>query len=110
MEGAPENKESFESFKSRIEEIYKAEGISDNLNSIIKEWEDKGYEFTDRYGSTLEERISFKMELGQVYAVIGKYDNVYDILIGAWDMLDGMGLVQERQKVEDLMNTLLDRK
>ena len=102
--------ESFEDFRNRIAEIFKSEGLSENLNFLIKEWEDKLYVFMDRYGSTIEERTLSKIQIAQVYAVIERYDDVWDLLTGAWELVDEAGLIELKKEVENMLDLLMERK
>src|SRR3989344_8841836 len=100
---APINQEDFESFKNRVAETFKKEGFSQALSEEIERWYAKKYAETGQYGFAIKERTHFKMQLAELYAVVEKYDDVWNILDGEWDILDGMRLDDLKKEVEDLM-------
>ena len=67
MEGI-NNQESFESFKNRIAETFKSEGLSEGLKADIKRWCDKKQEENDRPDTdvTATQKATFQVELAQI--------------------------------------------
>jgi hypothetical protein len=109
MEG-PNNPESFESFKNRVAEIFKNEGLSENLKSEIENWSKSAYERYHKYGSPAEERISIQLQMAQIYGATEQYDNSWNTLSGAWVYADGMKNTELVKEVEDLMGLIHGRK
>ena len=105
MEGL-NNPESFEDFKNRIADIFKNEGISENLNSEIEKWHSRRQQETDMPGGTIEQRTVFQIELAQIYIAIGKNDSAFDTLDDAWTEADQEGLTDLVKKIEDLMKSI----
>ena len=104
MEGIPHKPESFKNFKSSVWEIYKIDGWSENLNSLIGVWHNERQQETDLPGGTIEERVVFQMELAEIYMVTERYDRAFDTLEDAWVEANQEGLVGLVQKITDLMN------
>jgi len=107
MEGIPNKPESFENFKSAIYEIYKIDGWSEKLNSLIGVWHTKRQQETDIPGVTIEERVVFQIELAQIYIVAERYDSAHTTLNDAWTEAEQEGLTGLVQKIKDLMNSIL---
>ena len=103
MEGLnkPEN---FEDVKNIISEIFKNEGISENLNSEIEKWHSRRQQETDIPGGTIQQRIVFQVELAQIYIAVGKNDSAFDTLGDAWDEANQEGLTDLVKEITDLMN------
>ena len=101
------NTESFESFRSRITEIFKREGLSENLEREIDIWHKRKQEETDRPGGTIEQRVVFQMELAQIYLVMERNDFAFDTLSDAWDQANNKGLSNLVKEITDLMNSIL---
>lgn len=109
MEGL-NNQESFESFKNRIAETFKSEGLSKGLKSEIGNWIDSAYERYHKYGSSAEERISIQLQIAQIYGVTEQHDNSWDILSEASDYADGVKNAELIKEVDDLMDSIHGRK
>ncbi|OHB15244.1 MAG: hypothetical protein A2431_01800 [Candidatus Zambryskibacteria bacterium RIFOXYC1_FULL_39_10] len=109
MEGL-NNVESFESFKNKIAEIFKREGLSENLKSEIERWIDSVYERYHKYGSSAEERISIQLQIAQIYGVTEQYDNSWDILSDVWVYADGIKNAKLVKEVDDLMDSIHGKK
>lgn len=104
MEGL-NNIENFESFKNRIADIFKTEGVSENLNLEIERWHARRQQETDLPGGTIEQRVIFQIELAQIYVVIEKNDSAFDTLNDAWTEADQDGLTDLVQKIETIMRS-----
>lgn len=81
MEGI-NNQESFESFKNRIAETFKSEGLSEGLKADIKRWCDRKQEENDRPDTdvTATQKATFQVELAQIYIVTEQDDLAYGVL------------------------------
>lgn len=81
MEGLNKS-ESFESFKNRIVETFKREGLSEGLKADIKIWCDKKQEENDRPDTdvTATQKATFQVELAQIYIVTEQDYLAYAIL------------------------------
>jgi len=108
MEGI-NNQESFESFKNRIAETFKTEGLSEGLRAEIGRWIDSVYERNHKYSSS-EERISIQLQIAQIYGVTEQYDNSWDFLLEASDYADGIKNAELIKEVDDLMDSIHGKK
>lgn len=101
MEGL-NNQKSFEDFKSRITEIFKAEGYSENLKSEIDRWHARNQEETDRPGDTIDKRIVFQIELAEIYIAIERNDLAKETLDDAWVQAKQAGLSDLIRRIEEM--------
>ncbi len=85
MENIRSTGESFESLKSRVADIFAAEGLSENLKNIIQKWHDEQYEKTDKRGGAIEDRVIFQMRYAELYIITKRYEFAFDILDSALD-------------------------
>jgi hypothetical protein len=97
------NQESFGDFKNRISEIFKTEGLSENLSAEVEKWHSRRYEETDRYGGTIEQRIIFQMELAEIYLITERVDLALETLDDAWTQADQEGLQDLAAKIGDMI-------
>ena len=102
--------ESFETFKNRVTEIFKNEGLSENLSSEIKKWCELKYIEYHAHGTSAEKRILIQLEFAQIFGVTEQYDSSWEVLSKAWDYADGMKDAELVKKVEDLMDLIHIRK
>lgn len=105
MEGIPNNRESFENFKSAVYEIYKIDGWSDKLDSLIGVWQNKRQQETDLQGGTIEERVVFQIELAELYIITEQDDRAWNVLDDAWTEATQEGLTGLVEKIRGLMNS-----
>lgn len=98
--------ESFESFKKRVAEIFKNEGLSESLNLEIEKWHSRRQQETDVAGGTIEQRVVFQVELAQIYMAVGKNDSAFDTLSDVWTEADQGGLMDLVKEIADLMNSI----
>lgn len=98
--------ESFENFKNRISEMYRNEGLSENLLGEIDKWHDRKYEETDRRGGAIEDRVVFQMELAQLYIATDRnnlaLDTLEDVLVEA----DQAGLSDLAEEINNLISSI----
>ncbi len=97
------NQERFGDFKNRISEIFKTEGLSENLLAEVEKWHNRRYEETDRQGGTIEQRITFQMELAEIYLITERVDLALEILDDAWTQADQEGLQDLAAKIGDII-------
>jgi hypothetical protein len=93
-------------FKNRIAEIFKTEGLSENLLSEIDAWHDRRYEETDKPGGTIQERVVFQMELAQLFIVTERNSLSLDTLNDALDQARQEGLDDLAQEIQDLIDSI----
>ena len=110
MEGPVNIPESFESFKNIIAERYAAEGLSESLKAEIENWIKIRYAETGVYGSTAGQRISFQIEMAQIFGATEQYDESWKALYEAEDYAYEMGEADFLRKIEELRNEIHGKK
>lgn len=107
--------ESFENLKRRIDIFFTEFGL--DLSKIpddfspekLFKWKNERYEETDRPGTTLEEKVIFRVELAYTYMLRSGDDNyarlVWEELDDAQTMAEGGNLKELLLKIQDLSNS-----
>ena len=97
---------NFESFKNRVKEVFDREWLSESLTAEIERWHGRKYQETDLPGGSIEQRVTFQIELAQIYIATDRNDLAFDTLEDAWDQATDSGLTDLVEKITDLMNSI----
>jgi hypothetical protein len=110
MQYPMEKLENFDSFKDRIEKSFKEEGLSERLKLEIEERNKKRYFETSINGASVEQRISYQIELAQIYGITEQYDQSWDVLSDVWTFADNSNDEKLKKEVENWMDVIHGKK
>ncbi len=98
--------ENFESFRNRISELFKNEGLSAELLAQIDDWHNQRFEENDKPGGTIEDRVKFQIELAKIYIITDRSNLADETLRDALCQANQKGLEALSEEIRNLSKNL----